>query len=91
MNDACTKLLAASTMVWGAAGALFPDRVLDTAGRFLLAGYENPEDLEPAEWYVSAVRLQGAVTALAGAVVLALEYGRGCGRGDGESDDEREA
>ena len=71
-------------MVWGVAGALFPDRVLDTAGRFLLAGYENPEDLEPADWYVSVTRLQSALTALAGAVVLALEYGRGCGSDDSE-------
>ena len=61
---------------------------LDTAGQFLLAGYENPEDLEPTDWYVSATRLQAILTALAGAIVLALEYGRGRG---GEADGDEPA
>ncbi|WP_147435584.1 hypothetical protein [Halobellus sp. Atlit-38R] len=81
----CTKLMAASTMIFGLVGALFPRRVLDLAERFVLVGYENPEDLEPSEWYVSATRAQSALSALAGGVVLALEYGSTCGS---ESDED---
>jgi len=78
--------MAASTMIFGLVGALFPRRVLDLAERFILVGYENPEDLEPSEWYVSATRAQSALSALAGGVVLALEYGR-CGS---DEDDDAE-
>ncbi|MFA1611543.1 hypothetical protein [Halobellus rubicundus] len=87
MQKTCTRLLAASSLVFGLAGALFPRRAIDLAGRFVLAGYENPEDLEPSEWYVSAWRAQSALSALAGAVVLTLEYGLdGDENGDGDAD-----
>ena len=79
--------MAASAVVFGVAGALLPRRSIELAGRFLLAGYENPEDLEPSEWYVSAARGQSALSALAGAIVLALEYGPSLGAdGDGDVD-----
>jgi len=80
--------MAASAVVFGVVGALVPRRVIEVAGRLLLAGYENPEDLEPTDWYVSATRLQAILTALAGAIVLALEYGRGRG---GEADGDEPA
>ena len=59
--------------------------MIDTAGRLLLAGYENPEDLEPSEWYVSAVRAKFGLVALAGLIVLAFEYVT-AGRSDGSAD-----
>ncbi|MFB6250714.1 MAG: hypothetical protein ABEI27_03335 [Halobellus sp.] len=80
--------MAASALVFGAAGALFPRRVIDVAGRLLLAGYENPEELEPAAWYVSAARGQSALSALAGVIVLALEYGPPLGDDEVDSDAE---
>ncbi len=43
-------------MVFGLAGAAFPERTIAYANRLLLAGYDNPEDLEPSEWYVSLTR-----------------------------------
>ncbi|MFB6092868.1 MAG: hypothetical protein ABEK02_07655 [Haloquadratum sp.] len=92
MRSTCTKLAAASTMVCGVAGVLFPRRVLETLERLVLAGYENPDDLEPSEWYVSAVRAEAGLAALAGAVVLALEYGGtdGCGSGRDDGDENSE-
>ncbi len=77
-----TRIWGASALVFGLAGAVVPRRVIDVAERLVLAGYENPEDLEPSEWYVSAVRAKFGLVALTGAVVLALEYG-GSGDADG--------
>ncbi|WP_311171892.1 hypothetical protein [Halobellus ordinarius] len=85
-----TPMCAAMAMVFGLVGAAFPRRVLDTAGRFLLAGYENPEDLEPSDWYVAATRAQFGLSALAGGLVLALEYGRGDGNDGSEADADAE-
>jgi hypothetical protein len=82
--------MAASAVVFGVVGALVPRRVIEVAGRLLLAGYENPEDLEPEGWYVSAVRGKSALSALAGAIVLALEYGPSLG-GDAEAEDTEDA
>ncbi len=64
-----------------------PRRFIDVAERLVLAGYENPEDLEPSEWYVSAVRAKFGLAALTGAVVLALEYGGRDGADDAAPDD----
>jgi hypothetical protein len=58
-------LLRALAFVTGIAGALAPRKVIDVASRMLLVGYENPEDLEPAEWYVSTVRAKFALVAVA--------------------------
>ena len=85
MIKSCSRIWGASAVVFGAAGAAVPRRVIDTAGRLLLAGYENPEDLEPSEWYVSAVRAKFGLVALAGLVVLAFEYVT-AGRSDSSAD-----
>ena len=74
MFDSCSRIWGASAVVFGTAGALVPRRVIDTVGRLALAGYENPEELEPSQWYVSAVRAKFGLVALAGLVVLAFEY-----------------
>lgn len=58
-------LLRALMFVVGIAGALAPRKLIDLSGRMLLAGYENPEALEPAEWYVIAVRAKFALVAVA--------------------------
>jgi len=82
--------MAAASLVFGVAGALFPRRAIDLSGRIALAGYENPEDLEPSEWYVSGCRAVSALSALAGAVLLALEYGLDRGAETSEASDEAE-
>lgn len=58
-------LLRAFVFVTGIAGALAPQKLIDVAGRLALAGYENPEELEPSEWYVDAVRVKFALIAVA--------------------------
>ncbi len=62
----------ALAVVYGIFIALFPERTIDYLSRLVLVGYENPEDLEPSEWYVSLVRLDGALLAVAGIVAIAL-------------------
>ena len=54
----------------GSLQLLLPRRALAATGRVLLAGYENPEALTPKDWYVKAVRVQGAVSVLVGVVGL---------------------
>ncbi|PSP37477.1 hypothetical protein BRC71_10920 [Halobacteriales archaeon QH_7_65_31] len=49
---------------------LLPRHALAATGRVLLAGYENPGDLTPKDWYVKAVRVQGAVSILVGVIGL---------------------
>ncbi len=66
-------LLSAFAVVGGAFGALFPERVIDPVTRAALAGYENPEDLEASEWYVTAIRTKFALISLAGVVALVVE------------------
>lgn len=61
-------LLRALVFVVGVAGALVPRKLIEYAGNVVLVGYENPEDLEPAEWYVSAVRAKFALIAVAALV-----------------------
>ena len=51
--------------VTGVAGAAAPEKLLDVCARSMLAGYENPEDLEPAEWYVDATRYAAVLLAVA--------------------------
>ena len=63
----------AIAIVYGAFVALFPERVLDYLARALLAGYRNPEALEPEEWYVSLVRIKGVLIVLAGVLAIFLE------------------
>ena len=73
-------------VVYGAFIAVFPERTIDYLSRLVLVGYENPEDLEPSEWYVSAVRLDGVLLAVAGAVGIALER-FSCGSNGAEGDE----
>lgn len=58
-------LLRALTFVTGVASAAAPEKLLDICARSMLAGYENPEDLEPADWYVEATRYAGLLLAVA--------------------------
>ena len=71
--------------VYGVFIAVFPERTIEYLNRLILVGYENPEDLEPSEWYVSLVRLDGGLLAAAGVVAIAL--GR-LGNDSGSPDDE---
>lgn len=59
-------------IVYGGFAALFPRKTIDYLTRIVLACYENPEDLEPAPWFVSLVRLEGILFALAGATSILL-------------------
>ena len=61
-------------VVYGVFAAVFPEKKLEYLTRMVLVGYENPEDLEPSDWYVSAVRTEGVLVALAGvgSIVLSL-------------------
>jgi hypothetical protein len=68
-------LLRVLAVVTGAFGALFPRRVVETARNAALgACYENPEDLEPADWYVEATRVQSVLVAVAGVVAVLLSF-----------------
>jgi hypothetical protein len=58
-------ILRAFAFVFGIAGVAAPRKLIDVVGRVVLAGYENPEELEPSEWYVDAVRLKFALIAVA--------------------------
>lgn len=73
------------TILSGIVQILLPRRVLAVAGKVLLAGYENPEDLEPKEWYVKAVRVQGLATVLVG--LLGLVKKKKQQRGGAEKDE----
>ncbi|QZX99559.1 hypothetical protein [Halobaculum rubrum] len=55
---------ALTTVVFGIAGFAFPERTIDYAKRLVLAGYENPEDLEPSDWYVSLTRWSSLLVAV---------------------------
>lgn len=79
-------LLRAFMFVVGITGALAPRKLIDLAGRVLLVGYENSEDLEPAEWYVSAVRAKLALIAVAALIAPFLPTRSE--NGDEESDDD---
>ncbi len=62
----------ALAVVYGSFIAAFPERTIDYLSRLVLVGYENPEDLEPSEWYVSLVRLDGVLLAVTGIVAVVL-------------------
>ncbi len=64
----------ALAVVYGAFTAIFPERAIEYLTRLILVGYENPEDLEPSEWYVSLVRLEGVLLVIAGVLAIALEW-----------------
>jgi hypothetical protein len=36
-------------------------------------GYENPEDLEPSDWFVSLTRIEGVLLAVTGVVTLLVD------------------
>jgi len=57
--------LRAFTFVAGVAGAALPEKSIDIGKRSMLVGYENPEDLEPEDWYVEAVRYTSILLAVA--------------------------
>jgi hypothetical protein len=76
----------ALAVVYGAFVALFPERTLEYLTRIVLVGYENPEELEPSEWYVSLTRIDGVLLAAAG--LLAIAFERGCSKGESGSDDD---
>ncbi|MFO7925140.1 MAG: hypothetical protein ACQET5_06220 [Halobacteriota archaeon] len=75
-------------VVYGAFVALFPERTLEYLTRIVLVGYENPEELEPSEWYVSLTRIDGLLLAAAG--LLAIAFERGCSKRQRTSDDDTE-
>jgi hypothetical protein len=58
-------LLRAITFVSGVAGAALPEKSIEIGKRSMLVGYENPEDLEPEDWYVEAVRYTSILLAVA--------------------------
>jgi hypothetical protein len=76
-----------TTVVFGLAGFAFPERTIDYAKRLLLAGYENPEDLEPSEWYASLTRWSSLLLAI-GALLEFMVSRRDDRSGLGPEDDE---
>jgi hypothetical protein len=74
-------LLRALTFVTGVAGAAVPEKLLDICARSMLVGYENPEDLEPEEWYVATTRYAGLLLAVAALIAPFLPTPS---EGDGE-------
>jgi hypothetical protein len=60
-------------VVYGAFVAAFPEKAIDYLTRFVLVGYENPEDLEPSDWFVSLTRTEGVLLAAAGVLTLVAE------------------
>lgn len=78
-------LLRALTFVTGVAGAAVPEKLLDISARAMLVGYENPEALEPEDWYVDATRYAGLLLAVAALVAPFLPTPS---EGDDEADEE---
>ncbi|QKY21082.1 hypothetical protein B4589_012115 [Halolamina sp. CBA1230] len=58
-------LKRAFAFVAGVAGAALPEKAIEIGNRSMLVGYENPEELEPEEWYVDAVRYVAVLLAVA--------------------------
>ncbi|WP_435117807.1 hypothetical protein [Halolamina sp. C58] len=75
-------LLRAITFVAGVAGAALPEKSIEIGARSMLVGYENPEDLEPEDWYVDAVRYASVLLAVAALIAPFLPT-----PSDGESED----
>lgn len=74
------------------AGFAFPERTIDYANRLLLAGYENPEDLEPSDWYVSLTRWVSLLVAVGALLEFLVDRrdARTAAAGDAEGDDEED-
>lgn len=79
-------LLRALTFVTGVASAAAPEKLLDISARSMLVGYENPEDLEPEDWYVDATRYAGLLLVVAALVAPFLPT-----PSDGDDEEEIEA
>lgn len=80
-------LLRALTFVTGVAGAAVPEKLLDICAHATLVGYENPEDLEPEDWYVDATRYAGLLLAVAALIAPFLPTPS---EGDDEADEVEE-
>ncbi|WP_435194169.1 hypothetical protein [Natronomonas sp. EA1] len=65
--------------LFGLAMAVAPRKSLRPVEQVLLSGYENPEALEPKEWYLDAIRAKGVLIFVAAVVTIALER-RGAGK-----------
>jgi xanthosine utilization system XapX-like protein len=64
----------AAAVVLGLLGALFPRSVIGLAKKLLLTpSYRNVAQLEPRDWYVTAVRVQSLLVALVGLAGIAME------------------
>lgn len=59
-------------VVYGAFIAVYPKKAIDYLTRLVLVGYENPESLEPSDWYVSLARTEGILLAVSGLVSLVV-------------------
>ncbi|MFC7068381.1 hypothetical protein [Halobaculum lipolyticum] len=62
-----------TTAVFGLAGFAFPERTIDYLKRFVLAGYENPEDLVASDWYVSFTRWSSLLVAVGALLEFAVD------------------
>ena len=60
-------------VVYGAFVAVYPKKAIDYLTRLVLVGYENPEALEPTDWYVSLARTEGILLVLTGIVTIVVE------------------
>jgi hypothetical protein len=77
-------------VVYGGFVAAFPEKAIDFLTRFVLVGYENPEDLEPSDWFVSLTRVEGVLLAVTGVITLLVEL-LVSDESDGEADAASEA
>ena len=65
---------AIAALILGTLGAVFPQTLIDWTKRAMLwPSFENADDLNPRDWYVTAVRVQSVFVALAGLAVILLE------------------
>ena len=46
-------------VVNGLLAVFLPKQAIKLNGKLLLRGYENPDDLEPKDWYVRSTRISG--------------------------------
>ena len=76
----------AITFVAGVAGAALPEKSIEIGKRSMLVGYENPETLEPEDWYVDAVRYASVLLAVAALIAPFLPT-----PSEGSDDDAAEA
>lgn len=81
-------LKRAFAFVAGVAGAALPERAIGLGARSTLVGFENPEDLEPEDWYVDAVRYVSLLLAVAALIAPFLPTPSD---GEAEADDAAEA